>query len=365
MNLIKNLFMKTLKQFKIFILSILAITLFNCSDNDDNTTAIDGTSYLSVKLVDEPGDYDHVFVDIVDVMVKVNDASDDESGWVSLEAINTGVYDLLELTGGVSVLLADGYEVPSGTLNQIRLVLGEDNTVVIDGETFPLNTPSAQQSGLKININEQLSPGFTYDILLDFNVDESIVVAGNSGNINLKPVIRASTQYTSGSIQGMVNPSNFQVMASVDINGEVVSAYADANGNFLLGGIPEGTYEVTFTPDPNSGYAIVTVDNITVVNGQITDMGLVELELLPEVGAITGTILNTGVTATASVDVEGNIITAESDVNTGVFLLENIPVGVYTVTITPDPVSGLSSTEFIDVEVVQDATLDLGDITLE
>ncbi|HAI18947.1 MAG TPA: hypothetical protein DCM10_13485 [Xanthomarina gelatinilytica] len=62
---------------------------------------------------------------------------------------------------------------------------------------------------------------------------------------------------------------------------------------------------------------------------------------------------------------EGNIITAESDVNTGVFLLENIPVGVYTVIITPDPVSGLSSTEFIDVEVVRDATLDLGDITLE
>ncbi|EMQ95835.1 hypothetical protein D778_01725 [Xanthomarina gelatinilytica] len=40
--------MKTLKQFKIFILSVLAITLFNCSDNDDNNT-IEGTSYLSVN----------------------------------------------------------------------------------------------------------------------------------------------------------------------------------------------------------------------------------------------------------------------------------------------------------------------------
>src|SRR5690606_14567589 len=228
------------------------------SDNDDNTT-IEGTSYLSVKLVDEPGDYDHVFVDIVDVMVKVNDASDDESGWVSLEAINTGVYDLLELTGGVNVLLADGYEVPSGNLNQIRLVLGEDNTIVIGGETFPLNTPSAQQSGLKININEQLSPCFTYDILLDFDVDETIVVAGNSGNIKSKPVIRASNQYTTESIQVIVNPLYFLFMASVDINGEVDSSYADANGNFLLGGIPEGTYDVTFTPDPNSAYAIVTV----------------------------------------------------------------------------------------------------------
>src|SRR5690554_7285368 len=110
--------MKVIKQFKILILSILTITLFNCS-NDDNNNSIEGKSQISVKLMDNPGDYDHVFIEVMDVKVKVNDTNDDESGWISLEAINPGIYDLLELTGGINVLLVDGYEIPSGTLNQI------------------------------------------------------------------------------------------------------------------------------------------------------------------------------------------------------------------------------------------------------
>ena len=50
-----------------------------------------------------------------------------------------------------------------GTLGQIRLVLGPDNFVVLnDGiddnadVPIPLSTPSAQQSGLKLNVNKQM-----------------------------------------------------------------------------------------------------------------------------------------------------------------------------------------------------------------
>lgn len=159
---------------------------------------------ISVRLVDGPGDFEHVFIDVVDIMIKYNDDSDDDNGWQSLDAINAGVYDLLELTGGIDVLLVDDFELPPGTLNQIRLILGENNTVVIKGEeegefeTIPLKTPSAQQSGLKLKVNHELEAGFTYNFLLDFDVDQSIVVAGNSGNINLKPVIRVTTEVTSG-----------------------------------------------------------------------------------------------------------------------------------------------------------------------
>lgn len=272
--------MKLLKPFKIFILSLLAITLFNCDDDDSSSQTEEGYSNISVRLTDNPGDYDNVFVEVVDIMVKVNDSSTGENGWQSAGAINTGIYDLLELTGGINVLLVDGFQVPSGTLNQIRLILGQDNSVVIDGETFPLNTPSAQQSGLKIKINEQLLPGYTYDIVLDFDVDQSIVVAGNSGNINLKPVIRATTQYTSGGVEGDVTPFGFQVVASVDVSGDIISAYTDVNGAFVLNGIPGGIHTVTLTPDPISGYAPLIVEGVEVVNGEITNIGLLQFEIL-------------------------------------------------------------------------------------
>ena len=267
--------MKKVKQFKIFLLSILAITMYNSCDSDD--TSSEGTSRISVKLMDNPGDYDNVFVEVVDVKVKLNDASEDENGWVSLNAINTGVYDLLELTGGINVLLVDGFEVPSGTLNQIRLVLGDDNSVVIDGVSHPLNTPSAQQSGLKIKINETLSLNYEYTFLLDFDVSESIVVAGNSGNINLKPVIRANVEANTGALSGVVAPADFQTEVTVS-NGEITaSAFTDETGVFTVVGLPEGVYDVTVTPDPASTYEVVLIENVEVIVGQTLDLGEIVL----------------------------------------------------------------------------------------
>ncbi|OBX24317.1 MULTISPECIES: DUF4382 domain-containing protein [Bizionia] len=270
--------MKAVKQFKILMLSILAITLFNCSDNDDTTALTEGKSQISVKLMDNPGDYDHVFVEVIDVKVKVNDASEGENGWISLSAINTGVYDLLELTGGINVLLVDDFEIPSGTLNQIRLILGDNNSVVIDGETFPLNTPSAQQSGLKIKVNEALTPNIHYTFLLDFDVSQSIVVAGNSGNINLKPVIRASVEANSGALSGSILPADVQTEVTVS-NGIVsASAYTDANGNFMVVGLPQGVYNVTITPDPDSVYQEIIIEDVEITIGQTLDLGPITLD---------------------------------------------------------------------------------------
>src|SRR5690554_7316058 len=110
-----------------------------------------------------------VFIDVEEVVIKYNGNQEDR-----VLGIEGGVYDLLELTAGVNVLLFND-EVPSGDISQIRLILGEENTIVVNGQTLPLSTPSAQQSGLKIKVNQSLEPGIFYDFLLDFDVDKSIV----------------------------------------------------------------------------------------------------------------------------------------------------------------------------------------------
>ena len=259
------------------LLTLTVITFFSCG-NDDSSSTAEGTSQISIKLMDAPGDYDHVYIDVQDVMVKVNDASDDDESWVSLNAINTGVYDLLELTGGVNVLLVDDFEVLSGTLNQIRLILGDDNSIVIDGVTHPLNTPSAQQSGLKIQVNETLLPNIGYTFLLDFDVDESIVVAGNSGNINLKPVLRASVEATTGTISGNILPLGVQTEIVATNGIESISAYADADGNFMLVGLNPGTYTVSINPDPLSDLVVTVFENVEVTLESDTDLGIITLE---------------------------------------------------------------------------------------
>nr|WP_294934214.1 DUF4382 domain-containing protein [uncultured Flavobacterium sp.] len=270
--------MKNLKKYLLSLLAIVSVSALSVSCNDSDDSDQNGTSRVAVRMTDAPGDYDEVNIEVVDVMVK-SSTSVDDTGWISIGNINPGVYNLLDLTGGINVLLADN-QVASGYLGQIRLVLGDDNTVVKDGVTYPLNTPSAQQSGLKLQINQTLQAGATYNFLLDFDVEHSVVVeAGGSGNYNLHPVIRVTTQATTGAITGVVTPINVQTLASVVVNGVTVSAYTNEQGAFQLSGIPSGTYTVTLTPDVTAGLAVLTIENVVVVNGQVTNTGT--LILLP------------------------------------------------------------------------------------
>lgn len=270
-----------MKKTKLIIQAFLAIIMVfavGCNESENSSNSVEGNSKISVRLMDMPGEFDNVFVDIQDVMIKLDDDSEDDSGWVSVDAINTGVYDLLELTGGIDVLLLDDFELPSGYLNQIRLILGEDNTVVIDGETFPLNTPSAHQSGLKIKVNQDLQPNINYTFLLDFNVDESIVIAGNSGNINLKPVIRASVEAQTGYISGSISPLDLQVLIEATNGIDTITAYADDNGDFYLVGLDPGTYTVSAYPDTTSGFETQVFEGITVLVGEATNIGTILFE---------------------------------------------------------------------------------------
>src|SRR5690606_21540270 len=119
--------MKTFMRLKLAFFSLLLITFMSC-DNDEsgnNPTAEDPT--ITVKLVDAPGDYKAVNVEVVDVMIKMDDNSDDDNGWISLEAENETI-NLLDFTGGVSKVLVDRFPIPAGTLTQMRLVRSEEHT---------------------------------------------------------------------------------------------------------------------------------------------------------------------------------------------------------------------------------------------
>ena len=350
------------------------MSLFGCHNSETNSTSLQAPT-ISIKLVDESGDFEAVNVEVVDVMIKMDNDSDDESGWLSLNS-NQKIINLLDLTGGVNEVLVDKFPIPTGTLKQIRLVLGDNNTIVIkndldEDETHDLKTPSAQQSGLKLKVDAVIEEGFTYDFVLDFNVDKSIVIAGKSGNINLRPVMRVITEVSSGIIEGSISPSEEPTIASVTDtkntpeteDDEVISAYTNYTGHFALWGVPTGTYEVVLTPvDSNSKYKITTVSNIEVVSGEITVIDPA-IALALKGGSITGKILNENVAVTVSVVVDGVEVKADTN-EEGIFLLENIPIGVYKITLTPADGSGLAVTELNNEEVKEDEANDLGEITL-
>ncbi len=186
--------------------------------------------------------------------------------------------NLLDLTGGNSLLLGT-QTFPAGEIDQIRLILGDNNYLVSEGEQIALKTPSAQQSGLKIKVNQEIQAGHTYDLVVDFDVAKSIVTAGNSGNVILKPVLRAVLDQTQG-IQGQVFPLEAHpVQVTVFAPGFEINTFADQEGNYSIMGLVPGSYSVKFTPQ--RPYLSETMSGITVTENEVTTPEVFTLEARP------------------------------------------------------------------------------------
>lgn len=217
---------------------------------------------MAVSLTDAPGNYDEVNIDLQGVEVIT-----ESEGTRTLDA-KTGIYDLLKYANGDDTVIATG-RMKTGMISQVRLILGDNNTVVVDGVSHHLITPSAEQSGLKLQLHDELVAGVKYALTLDFDANQSIVQQGN-GDYLLKPVIRIIDEAISGSIHGVVTPDTLHATITAEGNGNSYSTIANASGAFLLKGIPEGTYKVTITP--NSADQPKVIDNVQVTTGESTDL---------------------------------------------------------------------------------------------
>ena len=223
----------------------------------------DPTQMAQVKfiLVDAPGDYEEVNIDLRDVLIN---RSVDDTGWESIGNVQQGIYNLLKYTGGFEALIADT-ELPAGEIKQVRLLLGPNNTIKLKNATsaIPLDTPSAQQSGLKLKFNTVLTAGITYTFILDFDADKSIVKAGNSGKYNLKPVIRVTTEALSGAISGKVTfPTGVTALSvTATLTSDITKTYStqtDDDGDFFIKGVLPGSYNLTFEKSITDSITLVT-----------------------------------------------------------------------------------------------------------
>ena len=147
----------------LFALTISALMLVTGCDKSESS---DQNALLEVRLTDAPAAYEEVLIDVQDVQIHVS-ANDADGEWQSL-TVNKGVYNLLDFRNGMDTLLAY-IELPPGTVSQMRLVLGPDNNLKVNGEYHDMETPSAQQSGLKFNIHATLTGGVVYKLWIDFD----------------------------------------------------------------------------------------------------------------------------------------------------------------------------------------------------
>ena len=89
------------------------------------SSSSEGTGTLRLSLTDAPAcGYDNVWVTVEKVRVhKSGSASDNDAGWSEVVLAAPQRVDLLTLTNGTLMPLGQT-ELPAGTYNQMRLVLG-------------------------------------------------------------------------------------------------------------------------------------------------------------------------------------------------------------------------------------------------
>ena len=294
--------MKTLQSALALLVTLaLGLGVWTACDTVGTAPGDDVEGRFTLRLTDAPADVDSVVVTIdrVDLVAADDeddgadngdgdeddgngdedsddngDGDDEETGIITLTN-ETRQLDLLQLQDGVTETLAD-VTVPEGTYTQLRLVLGAENYVVVDGEHQPLQVPSGMQSGIKIILPDGVEvedDGDQIDLTLDFDVDESLIRAGASGRYLFRPTVKVKSVSVNG-----------DDMETVEVEGAVSAA--DASGE-------------TVTVD---GISFAVTDD-TEFDGEDDTSSPADLQLGQAV-EVSGTLRDDGSLAAREIDVE-------------------------------------------------------------
>jgi hypothetical protein len=269
---------------------VLMVVLISCSKESSSST-----QPLAVYLTDGPGDFDAVNIDIQAIDVKIdtsrghmyddhfgdNDADGDDHGqphdgfgtWVSLN-FTPGVYNVLQFRNGLDSLL--GTANISGTVRKIRLQLGNNNSVVVAGVSYPLTLQNPTQNYLYVHLNDRhrgRGQNGGVAVWVDFDLGRSIVQI--NGQYYLRPVLRPFCNNNFGSIEGKVGPAAARAVIKVYNSTDTAVAIPNPNGFFKVRGLNGGVYSVLY--DGKLPYGDTTINNVQVTIGRETRLDSVTL----------------------------------------------------------------------------------------
>jgi hypothetical protein len=249
----------------------MAASLVACGGGSDGPTA-NAMGTLRLSLTDAPAcGYDNVWVTVEKVRVhKSGSANDIDADWSEVALAAPQRIDLLEYTNGKILPLGET-RLPAGTYTQMRLVLAANGTGTpfanaikpSGGRETALDTPSAQRSGLKFNVNMDVPPDKVADFALDFDACRSFVKAGNSGKYLLKPVLTVIPMLSDAGqrIVGYVESglANGNTLVSAQQGGVTVKSTPPeaVTGRFVLYPVPAGTYDLVIVA-PGRVNAVMT-----------------------------------------------------------------------------------------------------------
>lgn len=174
--------MKTLQFSKsILVLIVLGTFITSCS-KEESPSNNDFTS-ITVNLTSESTVYSQVFLTVKDVQIQVEADGSNPKSWMSLEGINAGIYNFSDITKEEELVLIQDLVIPVSHIYKVKLVLGDDNSMVMNNVVYAINTTSNESVN---TVDRVLKPNMSYEFTLDFELDKSLVIEGPDVKLNPK-----------------------------------------------------------------------------------------------------------------------------------------------------------------------------------
>jgi Domain of unknown function (DUF4382) len=266
----------------VLLAAAVAIFLYSCQKDLAGSSADPNKPHqVTIYLTDHQTPvFDSVFVDLQRLEVKLEDDTLPNGGWINL-SIRTGVYNILRFRNGLDTLFATG-SLPNARLKKIKLVVGTQNSVMKNGQSFPLRVKDEDRE-VFINLDDDqfdITANGQVIFWIDFDAGNSIQVdnsgPGNNNGYRLKSHIKIFSKSHTGEIEGRVLPRAADPIVKAVIGADTATAIPDQDdGEFKMVGLRAGTYKLII--DGQNGYTDSVINNIIVREREDTRLPTVVL----------------------------------------------------------------------------------------
>ena len=247
---------------RLSVFTILFFLLLNaCSDSEQGV----GVAYLSVYMHDAPAGYDEVLIHVM----QVSAIGTDDKNEIVLGKPDR-IINILELINGNRELLGRA-EVEPGRYSRLKLLLGTDHSLIVDGVTHEL--PLAGGNSVEIPFDATLGENSEYVVNLDFDAARSVVQKGS--HYELIPWIRAYKEASTVSLTGKVLADGPGALITSRRGGSMWTSTRTekGTGEFRMMGLESGVYQIDITP-LSGNYPTVTQSNVILTEeGETVSLG--------------------------------------------------------------------------------------------
>jgi hypothetical protein len=259
-------------RFKLLLIFILPVIAWSCKDFDDSPKAL-----VNILLIDAPAQWDSVIVEIQGVELEL--VPNGREGVVQRLFLpyepGDKQVDLSLFVGGRSLSLARR-EVQLGVITGIALRLGTGNSLYQKDIRFPLELPEGKTDFYQ-SLSIPLEQGFSYDLVLDFDLAKSIQVTNpNPLTLNFNPTIRAYSGIGRGELTGSISPAEIRPVIFAISDEDSISTHTNSSGNFSFRLAP-GRYDLFIDPK-DTRYRSDTLANIRIESSKTTPLDRISLK---------------------------------------------------------------------------------------